>query len=76
MLLALKDDNTTGSLNLCHLFYVLGVPMISGDICTTMLLYTIVICADDTLMYVLFFYWLLFFWYAIVCAYFTIDMHL
>ena len=48
MLLAFKDDNTTGSLYLCHLFYVLRVIMLSDYICTRVHLCTVV-CKDGTI---------------------------
>ena len=46
MVLTLKDDNTIGSLQLCHLLYMLGVIYESVDIFTSQCLYTIMIFTD------------------------------
>ena len=46
MVLELKDDNTTGSLELRRLFYVLSIKPVSEYICTRVYLYTIIICRD------------------------------
>ena len=50
MILAFKDANTNGSIHLCYLFYMLSMIMIFNYICTTMHLYTIVMCTDDAIM--------------------------
>ena len=50
MSLVLKDDNTTGSFLLCHLFYMFSVIMISDIRCTGVHLYTIVICTDGIII--------------------------
>ena len=74
LLLALTDDNTTGSLYLCNLFYVFGVIMIYNYISTWVHLHTIVIYTDDMVMNMSL--CLLFVHYVIGQAYFTINMHL
>ena len=75
MLLALKGDNTTGSLCLCHLVYVLSMIIISGYICPRVHLYTITICTDGMIMIYFYFYnWVLFAWGVIGQFYYIIDM--
>ena len=44
ILIKMKDDNTTGSFWLCHLFYMLSMIMISEHISTRMDLYAMVKC--------------------------------
>ena len=79
MLLPLKDDDTAGSLCLCHLFCVLWMTMISGYICTKVCLYTIAICTNGAVINMwlwlllvaicILCHWLdiLYYWYASIC---------
>ena len=50
MLVILNDDNTTGNLYLCRVFYVLTVIVISDYICTRVCFYTIVICTNGAIL--------------------------
>ena len=50
MLLEFKDDNTTGSFLLHHLFYVLDMITVSDCECTRVQIYTINLCTDGMVM--------------------------
>ena len=51
MLLVLKEDNTTGTLYLCHLLCVIRMIIKSGALCTNVHLYTIIICTNGMTVY-------------------------
>ena len=52
MLLTLKEDNTTDNFYLCCLPHGLRVIMKSDALCTSVCLYTILICTDGMVVYV------------------------
>ena len=51
MLLALKENNTTGTFYLCHLLHVLCMIIKSDAICTCLHLWTLNICTDGVAVY-------------------------
>ena len=77
MLPILKDDNTTGSWYLSHLFFMLCIIIISGYVYTWVHWHTVVMCTDGTIVNVF-----LCFLFIVSCVvfigqvYFTFDMHL
>ena len=50
MLPALKDDDTTVSFLLCHLFYMPSMIYAYINICTKVHLYIIMVCTDSATM--------------------------